>query len=113
MTFSDALDSVVRRSSHDAIKRPAMGGYLFRSAVSEECGTEGDYTLTFRERNDANGAPRRLRVSERRKRRHVDGAGFHARALRSAFRRAHLGRLDDRAVVRLRACARVGSDDRW
>ena len=57
MTLHDALDSIVRSSTKNAIKRPAMGGYFFRSAVSTTAGTEGDYTLTMRERSNDNGSP--------------------------------------------------------
>lgn len=35
-----------------------MGGYFFRGAVSDQVGSEGDFTLTFRKRdNDGSGIP--------------------------------------------------------
>ena len=50
MTLRDALDTIVNSTSKDAMKRPAMGGYFYRSEVSTATGTEGDYTLTFKNR---------------------------------------------------------------
>lgn len=57
MTLSDAIKSIVGSRTLDACKRPAMGGYFFRSAVSEAEGTEGDYTLTLRKRANSGGSP--------------------------------------------------------
>jgi len=57
MTLHDALDSIVNSSTRDAMKRPSMGGYFFRSAISSAEGTVGDYTLTMRERANDNGNP--------------------------------------------------------
>lgn len=57
MTFADAVDSIVNSSYNDATKRPSMGGYVFRSAVSTTEGTEGDYTLTFRKRANSGDVP--------------------------------------------------------
>jgi len=50
MTLSDALNTIVNSTTKDAMKRPAMGGYLYRSEVSTATGTDGDYTLTFKNR---------------------------------------------------------------
>lgn len=50
MTLRDALDTIVNSTSKDAMKRPAMGGYFYRSAVSTATGTEGDFTLTLKNR---------------------------------------------------------------
>lgn len=57
MNLKDALDTIVQSSVNNAMKRPAMGGYFFRSAVSTTAGTEGDFTLTLRKRADNNGNP--------------------------------------------------------
>ena len=57
MNISDALNTIVGSSNYDAMKRPAMGGYFFRSAVSETEGTEGDFTLTLRKRANVEGSP--------------------------------------------------------
>ena len=59
MTLKDALDTIVQSTRYDAMKRPAMGGYFFRSAVSTATGTAGDYTLTLRKRanNTSGGTP--------------------------------------------------------
>ena len=57
MTFTDAINSIVSSRIYDACKRPAMGGYVFRSAISTATGTEGDYTLTFRKRANSGGDP--------------------------------------------------------
>ncbi len=57
MKFPEALETIVNSSTNDAAKRPAMGGYVFRSAVSTTEGTEGDYTLTFRKRENSGGSP--------------------------------------------------------
>ena len=56
MTLTDALNTIIQSSTRNAMKRPAMGGYFFRSAVSTAAGTEGDFTLTLRKRaNDTTG----------------------------------------------------------
>lgn len=57
MNLREALDTIVSSSIRNAMKRPSMGGYFFRSAISTATGTEGDYTLTLRKRNDDNGDP--------------------------------------------------------
>lgn len=57
MTFTDAINSIVESRTNDATKRPSMGGYIFRSAVSTATATEGDYTLTFRKRANVGGDP--------------------------------------------------------
>ena len=57
MTFTDAINSIVNSRANDATKRPAMGGYVFRSAVSTATETAGDYTLTFRKRANSGGDP--------------------------------------------------------
>lgn len=57
MTLTDALNTIVQSSTRNAMKRPAMGGYFFRSAISTTAGTEGDYTLTFRKRENVGGNP--------------------------------------------------------
>ena len=57
MTGYDALDSIRNSSTNDAMKRPSMGGYFFRSAISTSEGTEGDFTLTMRKRADVNSQP--------------------------------------------------------
>ena len=57
MTLKDALDTIVASGRYDAMKRPAMGGYFFRSAISTASGSEGDYTLTLRKRANNNGDP--------------------------------------------------------
>lgn len=57
MKFPEALETIVGSSINDAAKRPAMGGYVFRSAVSTAEGTEGDYTLTFRKRANSGSSP--------------------------------------------------------
>ena len=50
MTLRDALDAIVNSTTKDAIKRPAMGGYFVRSAISTAEGSEGDFTLTLKNR---------------------------------------------------------------
>jgi len=57
MTLADALSSITSGSAYDAMKRPAMGGYFFRSAISESSGTEGDFSLTLRKRANVNSEP--------------------------------------------------------
>ena len=57
MTLTDALNTIVQSSTRNAMKRPAMGGYFFRSAVSTTAGTEGNFTLTLRKRANDNGNP--------------------------------------------------------
>ncbi len=57
MKFPEALETIVGSSVNDAAKRPAMGGYVFRSAVSTAEGTEGNYTLTFRKRANSGSSP--------------------------------------------------------
>lgn len=57
MTFTDAVRQLSASRAYDAAKRPAMGGYVFRSAVSTEEGAEGDFTLTFRKRENSDGSP--------------------------------------------------------
>lgn len=57
MNIGEALEEIVESSTRDAMKRPSMGGYFFRSAVSEAEGTEGDYTLTMRKRANVNSQP--------------------------------------------------------
>jgi len=57
MTLRDALDTIVSSSNYNAMKRPAMGGYFFRSAISTTEGTEGDYTLTLRKRANVTDNP--------------------------------------------------------
>lgn len=57
MTLRDALEAIVSNSARDAIKRPSMGGYFFRSAISTTEGSEGDYTLTLRKRANSGGNP--------------------------------------------------------
>jgi len=50
MTLRDALEAIVNSPAKDAIKRPAMGGYFVRSAISTTEGSEGDFTLTLKNR---------------------------------------------------------------
>ena len=50
MTLKDALEAIVNSPTKDAIKRPAMGGYFVRSAISTTEGSEGDFTLTLKNR---------------------------------------------------------------
>jgi len=57
MSIADALSSITGGSIYDAMKRPAMGGYFFRSAISTATGTEGDFTLTLRKRENSNSNP--------------------------------------------------------
>ena len=58
MTLKSAIDSIAKSRSNDACKRIGMGGYLFRGPVSDDSGSEGDFTLTFRKReNDGSGNP--------------------------------------------------------
>lgn len=57
MMFGDALGAIVTDGKRDAMKRPSMTGYVFRSAVSDETATAGDYTLTFRLRANSGGNP--------------------------------------------------------
>lgn len=58
MTLADAIRSISSSRMNDACKRIAMGGYFYRSAVSTEVGSEGNFTLTFRKRdNDGNDQP--------------------------------------------------------
>ena len=57
MKFPEAIETIVNSSVNDAAKRPAMGGYVFRSAVSTTEGTEGDFTLTLRKRANSGGSP--------------------------------------------------------
>ena len=68
MTFIDAIMAIATSRTYNAAKRPAMGGYVFRSEVStvdpiaqalagSGSTTAGDYTLTFRKRaDDTSGA---------------------------------------------------------
>ena len=50
MTLSDAIEAIVNSTTKDAVKRPAMVGYFVRSAISTSEGTEGDFTLTLKNR---------------------------------------------------------------
>lgn len=52
MTLKAAIDSIARSTTNDACKRIAMGGYFFRSEVSTTAGSEGNFTLTFRKRDN-------------------------------------------------------------
>lgn len=47
MTFADAIRSITTGSTRDAVKRPAWGGYVYRSAIDA---TTGGYTLTYKNR---------------------------------------------------------------
>lgn len=49
MTLTDAIETL-KNGYADAAKRPAMGGYIKRSEISTEAGTEGDFTLTLKNR---------------------------------------------------------------
>ena len=50
MTLRDALDATVNSTTKDAIKRPGMGGYFVRGPISTTEGSEGDFTLTMKNR---------------------------------------------------------------
>jgi len=51
MTLTDAINQIVQSTRYDACKRPSMGGYIYRSEVSTETATAGDYSLTFKKRS--------------------------------------------------------------
>lgn len=54
MTIKDALDSICSDyTSHDAVKRPAMGGYMFRYGEP----ADGVYKLRLRKRANAGSTP--------------------------------------------------------
>ena len=57
MTLKAAIDSIVSSRTNDACKRIGMGGFFFRSSVSTEVGSQGNFTLTFRKREDENDEP--------------------------------------------------------
>lgn len=57
MTLYEALESIKNSSTNDAMKRPGMGGYFFRSEISTTEGSEGDFTLTMRKRENNGGSP--------------------------------------------------------
>ena len=48
MTFAEAINTIVNGSSKNAIKRPAWGGYVYRSAITAATGA---FTLTFKTRS--------------------------------------------------------------